>query len=679
VYINRAEDSHLQELALHQPITRGTKTRRPAFIACCAITLLLAGTATLWLFGQQTFGQQTPAPAPLSEPKYDVTVLKDVMIPMRDGVKLACDIYRPALNGKAVEGKFPVILERTPYGKDDSEDWERFFAHRGYVAIAQDIRGRFNSGGVWRPFRDDGDDGYDTAKWIGEQPWSDGGIGTVGTSYPGGMQHALALSNPPYLKAMIPADAMSDFGRYGVRHNGAFEMRWLNWILNIGGPNGSRAARNPETRQALLKLGEQVREYAKAMPLRSGTSPLHLNPEYESWLIEAMSHGDYDAFWKNAGADVVEHVAEYKDIPVYHLGGWYDSWGTQVANLNYVTLSKNKKSLQRLIMGPWTHGGRTESHAGEAEFGPEAAIDFDQFQLRWFDRWLKGTENGVDREPPVRIFVMGGGDAHKTREGRIFVGGYWREEHEWPLARAVVTPYYLHANGVLSPQKPASEAPGVYEFDPQHPVPTLGGNISSHNEPPSHHNSIERPGDSENFMEQGAYDQRCRPELWICDDARPLSARNDVLVFQTEPLDHDMEVTGRLIVKLWASSSAVDTDFTAKLVDVYPPNQDFPAGVDLNVGDSIVRARYRNSLEHAELMKPGEAYPFTIEMYPTSLVFQKGHRIRLDISSSNFPRFDVNPNTGEPLNDNRRSAVAVNTIYEDAQHPSQILLPLIPK
>jgi putative CocE/NonD family hydrolase len=658
---------------LHHPKASRTPIPRRVFVASCAITILLAGTATLWLFGQQT-----PTLAP-SDAKYDVTVLKDVMIPMRDGVKLACDIYRPALNGKVVEGKFPVILERTPYGKDDSESWERFFAHRGYVAIAQDIRGRFNSEGMWRPFRDDGNDGYDTAQWIGEQLWSDGGIGTVGTSYPGATQHELALSNPPYLKAMIPADAMSDVGRYGIRHNGAFEMRWMNWIFNIGGPEGSHAARNPETREALLKLGEQVREYAKAMPLRAGTSPLHLNPEYESWLVEAMSHGDYDAFWKNAGADVVEHVAEYKDIPVYHLGGWYDSWGTQVANLNYVTLSKNKKSLQRLIMGPWTHGGRTESYAGEAEFGPEAAIDFDQFQLRWFDRWLKGTQNGVDREPPVRIFVMGGGDAHKTREGRIFVGGHWREEHEWPLARTEVTPYYLHANGALSPQKPANEAPRVYEFDPQHPVPTLGGNISSHNAPLSNHNSIERPGDSENFMEQGAYDQRCRPQIWTCDDARPLSARNDVLVFQTEPLDHDLEVTGRLIVKLWASSSALDTDFTAKLVDVYPPNQDFPAGVDLNVGDSIVRARYRNSLEHAEMMKPGQVYPFTIEMYPTSLVFQKGHRIRLDISSSNFPRFDLNPNTGEPLNDNRRSAVAINTIYEDAQHPSQILLPVIPK
>jgi putative CocE/NonD family hydrolase len=613
-----------------------------------------------------------------SQPKYDVVVSKDVMVPMRDGVRLACDIYRPALNGTPAEGKFPVILERTPYGKDTAERWARFFVMRGYIAIGQDIRGRFHSEGAWRPFRDDGNDGYDTAQWIGAQPWSEGAIGTVGTSYPGGTQHALALSNPPYLKAMIPADAMSDFGRYGVRHNGAFELRWMNWILNIGGPEGSSAARNEATHQALLKLGEQVREYAKGMPLRAGATPLKLNPEYESWLLQAMSHGDYDDFWKNAGADVVEHVAEYKDIPVYHLGGWYDSWGSQVANLNYVTLSQHKKSLQRLIMGPWTHGGRTRSYAGEAEFGPEAAIDFDQFELRWFDRWLKGIDNGVDREPPVRIFVMGGGDAHRTPEGRIFVGGHWREEHEWPLARTVATPYYLHSNGLLSPQKPGSESPTAYEFDPRHPVPTLGGNISSHNAPPSRHNSIERPGDSGNLMEQGAYDQRCRPEIWMCEDTRPLSARNDVLVFQTEPFGQDMEITGRLIVKLWASSNAPDTDFTAKLIDVYPPNKDYPAGVDLNVGDSIVRARYRNSLEHAELMKVGEVYAFTIEMYPTSLVFQKGHRIRVDISSSNFPRFDVNPNTGEPLNDNRRWAITVNTIYHDAQHPSHILLPVIP-
>jgi len=613
-----------------------------------------------------------------SQPQYDVAVFKTVMVPMRDGVKLACDIYRPARNGVPVEGKFPVILERTPYGKLGVESWARYFVPRGYVAVGEDVRGRWDSEGTWRPFHNDGDDGYDTAAWLGQQPWFDGNLGTVGTSYPGGTQHALALANPPYLKAIIPADAMSDFGRFGVRHNGAFEMRWMNWIFNIGGPAGSQEARDPATQEALLRLGEQVREYARDMPLRRGTTPLQLIPEYEDWLLEAMSHGDYDDYWKRWGNDVVAHVAEYKDIPVYHMGGWYDSWGTQVANLNYVTLNKNLKSLQRLIMGPWTHGGRTHSFAGEAEFGSGAAIDFMQFELRWFDHWLKGIDNGVDHEPHVRIFVMGGGDGHRTAEGRIFAGGHWRNEHEWPLARAVDTSYYLHAQSGLSTEKPGAESPSTYQFDPRHPAPTIGGNISSHNAPATHHNTIERPGDSGNLMEQGAYDQRCRADFWMCDDTRPLSARNDVLVFETPVLRQDVEVTGRLIVKLWASSSAPDTDFTAKLVDVYPPNRDFPAGVDLNVADSIVRARYRNSPEHAELMTPGTVYPFTIEMYPTSLVFQKGHRIRVDVSSSNFPRFDVNPNTGEPLNDNRHWAVAVNTIYHDAEHPSQVVLPIVP-
>jgi len=592
------------------------------------------------------------------------------MIPMRDGVRLATDIYRPALDGRAALGKFPAILERTPYNKDGIERSARIFVSHGYIAIGQDVRGRYASEGSWRPHRDDVNDGYDTAKWIGEQPWSDCGIGTVGTSYPGGTQHALAISNPPYLKAMIPVDAMSDYGHYGIRHNGAFELRWLNWIFTIGNPNifttgsSSRSdpVRDPAARQALSRLPEQVRDYARGLPLRRGMTPLRLAPDYEAWLVEAMSHGDNDAFWKDMGASVVDHLAEYKDVPVYFVGGWYDSWGAQTANLNYAELSKIKKGPMRLIMGPWTHGGQTRSFAGEAEFGPEAALDFAAFQLRWFDRWLKGIPNGVDREAPVRIFVMGGGDGHKTPEGRIFVGGHWRDEPEWPLARTSSTPYYIRADGTLATEKPAQSTPTHFIFDPHHPVPTLGGNLSSEGI----------------LMFRGAGDQRCRKDFWLCEDERPLSARNDVLVFQTPPLQHDVEVTGRLIVKLWASSSAPDTDFTAKLIDVYPPNRDFPAGVDLNIADSIVRARYRDSLEKASLMTPGQVYQFTIEMYPTSLLFRRGHRIRLDISSSNFPRFDLYPNTGEPLNDNRRWAIADNAIYHDPQHPSHILLPVIP-
>jgi putative CocE/NonD family hydrolase len=585
---------------------------------------------------------------------------------MRDAVRLATDIHRPALNGVPAPGKFPVILERTPYGKDGgryggTSEWAQYFVTRGYVVVAQDVRGRYSSEGNWRPHGDDVNDGYDTAKWIGEQPWCDGNIGTAGTSYPGGTQHALAISNPPYLKAMIPVDAMSDYGRYGIRHNGAFELRWMNWIFNIGLPEGAHPARDPAVREALSQLGKQVREYAKGLPLRAGMTPLKLAPDYEAWLVEAMGHGDYDDYWKNMGASVVDHLAEYKDVPVYLVGGWYDSWGLQTANLNYVALSKSKKGPIRLIMGPWTHGGQTLTHAGEAEFGSEAALDFAAFHLRWFDRWLRGMDNGIDRGAPVRIFVMGGGDGHKTPEGRIFVGGHWRDEREWPLARAVKTPYYLQADSSLSTEPPRDSPPTHYLFDPHHPVPTLGGNISSNGE----------------LMFAGAADQRCRADFWVCEDTRPLSARNDVLVFQTPPLDHDVEVTGRLMVRLWASSSAPDTDFTAKLVDVYPPTADFPAGVDLNVADSIVRARYRDSLEKATLMKPDAIYTFSIEMYPTSLIFKRGHRIRLDVSSSNFPRFDVNPNTGEPLNNNRRWAAADNVIYHDPQHPSSIVLPIV--
>lgn len=601
---------------------------------------------------------------------YGIVEAKNVMVVMRDGVKLATDIYRPARNAQPIDGKFPVILMRTPYNKESTPQIANTLVPHGYVVVLQDVRGRYQSEGHWRPHTDDPNDGFDTAVWIGAQPWCDGGIGTIGSSYAGATQHALAISNAPYLKAMIPRNAMSDYGRYGVRHNGAFELRFFNWVFTLGNATGTpdalpaakRAAANPAAAGSLVDMGNQVRDYVRALPLRKDTTPLKFAPDYESWLIDAMSHGDYDDFWKNSGASVVDHLTEYKDVPEYHTTGWYDSWGTQVANMNFVELRKNKKSLQRLIVGPWIHSSENLSYAGEAQFTDDAALDLTAFTLRWFDHWLKGIDNGVDREPPVRIYVMGGGDAHKTSQGRIFVGGHWRDEQEWPLARTAPTPYYLHANGLLSPEKPAADQPITYEFDPRNPVPTIGGNVSSQG----------------TLMFQGAADQRCRLDFWLCSDSKPLSARNDVLVFQTPPLTSDLEVTGRLIVKLWASSKSLDTDFTAKLVDVYPPNADFPNGVDLNIADSIVRARYHGGFGKAELLTPGQPYELTIEMYPTSLVFQRGHRIRLDISSSNFPRFDVNPNTGEPLNNNRRSQVAENTIYLDGKRPSRVILPIIP-
>jgi uncharacterized protein len=626
-----------------------------------------------------TAGPASPARAAVADPPKatpgsagpEATVTLDVMVPMRDGVRLATDVYRPAHPPPGTDGRFPVILMRTPYNKADAAAaLVPVFVPYGYAVVIQDVRGRYHSEGRWRPIRDDPDDGFDTALWIGTQAWSNRSIGTVGTSYAGATQHALAIAGAPYVKAMIPRNAMSDFGLYGVRHHGAFELRWFNWILTMGNATGSPYALQAAvgggggsaSTSALADLGVHVRDYVRSLPLRPGTTPLKFAPDYEAWLVEAMGHGAYDGFWKDAGSSVVDHIPEYKDIPVYHVTGWYDSWSLQVANLNFVLLTKAKKSLQRLIVGPWIHSRESLTYAGEAQFTQDSALDLPSFQRRWFDHWLKGVDNGVDREPPVRIYVMGGGDAHKTQEGRIFVGGHWRDEHEWPLARTVYTPYYMHAGGFLSPEKPAREHPTAYLFDPLNPVPTLGGNVSSQ-------------GD---LMFQGAADQRGHAGFWLTPDTRPLSARNDILVFQTRLLAGDIEVTGRLIVKLWASSNARDTDFTVKLIDVYPPNPDFPAGIDLNIADGIVRARYRDNLDHEEFLEPGKPYEFTLEMYPTSLVFKGGHRIRLDVSSSNFPRFDVNPNTGEPLNDNRRWQTAENTIYTDNAHPSRLVLPVIP-
>jgi uncharacterized protein len=605
-------------------------------------------------------GVAAQAPQPAVSPDY--VLERDVMVPMRDGVRLATDLYIPADNGVRRSGRFPAIMERTPYNKQVSSPlWAQFYVKHGYVCIAQDTRGRHNSEGVWHMMTDDVADGRDTAAWIVSQPWSDGGFGTLGTSYPGGTQHALALSDPPGLKTMVPVDAVSNAGYFGMRYGGAFELRFMNWIFTMGAPVGSRAARDPGTRTVLEETGRHVREYLNNLPVRTGNTPIRLAPEYEQWLVEAMSHGDNDAYWKQPGFGVVDQISKYKDVPVYLVGGWYDSWARQTT-MNYMALSKAQKSPQKVIMGPWIHGAHNRAAHGQVDFGPAAVIDGLAFRLRWFDRWLKGVQNGAENDPPVRIFVMGGGSEAKVEEERHLHGGVWRDEREWPLARTRFTPYYLQPDGSLSAERPdAASAHTSYDFDPRNPVPTIGGNTSS----------------AVGMMLQGAWDQKCGDHVWNCRDALPLSARRDVLVFMTTPLVTDVEVTGPIDVKLWASSTAPDTDFTAKLIDVHPPTADFPAGIDMNLEDGILRARYRNALDKPELLKPGAIYEITIQLYPTSNLFKAGHRIRLDISSSNFPRFDVNPNTGEPLNDHRRMVTATNTIYHDAPHPSHILLPII--
>jgi len=601
----------------------------------------------------QRFRASDPAP---------YVVAKNVMVPMRDGVRLATDIYYPARDGARLEGKLPAILERTPYNKDGSLAYLLPFVSHGYVVVCQDTRGRYASEGVWHMMTDDVNDGYDTAQWLVRQPWSDGGFAMIGTSYVGGTQHAMAETDPPGLKALIPVDAVANAGYFGMRNGGAFELRFFNWVFTLGAPQGSREARDPATHTALEETGKHVREFLSQLPLRKDTTPLKLAPEYEDWLVFALGHGQNDSYWKQPGFDVVDETNRYKDVPVYLVGGWYDSWALQTT-MSYMALARAKHGPVKIILGPWIHGQHMHHAHGETDFGSQAAINSEAFHLRWYDHWLKGADNGVEREAPVKIFVMGGGSEQKTAEGFHLHGGVWRDEQEWPLARTRWTPYYLRADGALSTEKPPEpSSSSSYDFDPRNPVPTIGGNISSGN----------------GIMLQGAWDQRCSEAVWNCNNHLPLSARRDVLVFMTPPLEQNVEVTGPIDVKLWVSSSAPDTDFTAKLIDVHPPSSDFPAGMDMNLEDGILRARFRGSLEHAEMMQPGQVYAVTIHLYPTSNLFVKGHRIRLDISSSNFPRFDVNPNTGEPLNANRRLVVATNTIYHDREHPSQVILPIIP-
>lgn len=594
----------------------------------------------------------------------DYVVEKDIMVAMRDGVRLATDVYRPAVDGTAQSEPLPVILSRLPYNKDGQASSAKYFATHGYVFVAQDTRGRYKSEGVWHMLTDDGPDGVDCAAWIGKQPWSNGKIGMIGTSYYGGTQHAMAMAGAPELKTVIPVDAMANMGRQSIRNAGAFELRFWNWIfLNAG--RGSRASHDPPTAEALSQMADQRFAYLEHLPTRRGMTPLRLSPEYEDWLISAMEHGENDEFWDQN--NIVGAPEKYKDIPVYLVSGWYDSWGGNTT-ATYSALSDTIKGPVYLIMGPWIHGKQAGWTHGQVDFGKAASVG-DQWAWRqqWYDHWLKGIDNAVGKKDPfktpVRIFVMGTGDGSKDGKGRLQHGGYWRNEHEWPLERAQATDFYLHADGGLSLEKSTDPtAVTRYQFDPQDPVPTIGGNVSSGND----------------ILLQGGWNQKGGQHVWNFQHPIPLSARKDVLVFQSEPLEKDLEVTGEIEVRLFASSSAVDTDFTAKLIDVYPPSEDWPAGFDLNIGDGIVRARFRESLKKEVLMTPGEPYEFTIKLYPTSNVFKKGHRIRVDISSSNFPRFDVNPNTGEPLNRNRMTKVAEQTIYHDAAHPSRIVLPIIP-
>lgn len=588
--------------------------------------------------------------------RHTIVEQKDVMVPMRDGTKLAADIYLPARNGKVIEGRHPVLLSRTPYGKTSSV--AKHYVPHGYVVVLQDTRGRGKSEGTWRWMVDDRQDGYDAIEWLAAQPWSNGKIGMMGCSYVGATQHLAAMTQPPHLTTLIPSNPSINHGIGSVIYGGTFRLRIINWMLG-NAAKGSAQSQDPAVKEFLEGQASNWHHYMNHLPIRRGLTPLRIVPEYETMLVEMLEHRRNDGYWDFS--NIIDHVDDHKDLPVFMVGGWYDLFSSSTTE-TYMALKRGKKSPVHLIMGPWPHCSSKRSHA-QVDFGPDANVDMNTVNRTWFDRWLKDDENGFARNAPfrssARLFVMGTGDGHKTEDGKIFHGGYWRDESDYPLPDAVPTRFHLQPGGALALSPPRQGAHSTtFEFDPKNPVPTIGGCIVGSG--------------------AGAWNQWGGPHVWNSTAAMPLSMRNDILVFMTPPLEEDMEVIGPVSVKLWASSSAVDTDFTAKLIDVYPSSRDFPAGFDLIMGDGIIRARHRNSDKEEHLMKPGEICEFTIKVDPCSNVFKKGHRIRVDISSSNFPRFDVNPNSGEPANNNRRTITAVNTVYHDRAHPSHIVLPLMP-
>jgi len=570
--------------------------------------------------------------ASAAEP-YEITVERGTAVTMRDGTVLRADIYRPK-----VEGRFPVLLQRTPYNKSGEADFGFEAAAHGYVGGVQDVRGRYTSEGEWYPFKHESQDGYDTVEWAASLPYSNGKVGMFGGSYVGATQMLTAIAHPPHLAGICPVVTASNYHDGWTYQGGAFEQ-WFNesWTSGLAQDTLNRA----------VQKRTNAMEGAWNLPLASyplfnveePSSPASLTASLAPYFLDWLAHPSYDEYWKRWSIE--DHYSEIT-VPALTIAAWYDIFQGGALR-NYMGMkakagnaaAREGQRLQVVIGG---HAGSGRK-IGDVDFGPAAArFDEEPFTLRWYDFLLKGIENEFAKGKRVKIFVMG------TNE--------WREENDWPLARARSTKYFLHsaesanslrANGRLSTKAPGSEPSDYYVYDPASPVATIGGPLCC---------------DSQH-LKPGPRDQR------------PNEARDDVLIFSTAPLARDFEVTGPVSLELYAKSSAVDTDFTAKLVDVWPD------GFAQNLTEGIVRGRYRESQEKAQLMNPGQVYKFSVDLWATSNVFRKGHILRLEVSSSNFPRFDRNLNNGEDAECARRSVTATNTIYHDAQHPSALILPVV--
>jgi uncharacterized protein len=568
---------------------------------------------------------------------FAVKVERDVPATMRDGVILRADIYRPDSIGT-----FPVLLKRTPYnkmGSGNDVDFAYKAASRGYIVIMQDVRGRYTSEGEWYPFVHELEDGYDTVEWSAALTYSDGRVGMWSGSYVGATQMLAAISHPPHLAGICPVVTASDYYENWTYQGGAFEQ-WFNesWTTGLAQDTLNRfiqKASNARRGESVLPLSDYPVFNLPTPGSVNATTPL-LAQYFLDWLM----HPAFDEYWKRISIEA--HFADIR-VPALHIAAWYDIFlGGSLRNYQGLKLhagtQEARKGQQLLVtIGGHAGGGRK---IGEVDYGLEA-LKFDETEitLRWYDFLFKGIKNDFASTKPVKIFVMG--------------LNQWREEDDWPLSRANNTKYFLHSrgpansssgSGTLSTSIPTSESPDKFTYDPAMPVPTVGGPLCCDGA----------------HLAPGPIDQRT------------VESRNDVLVYSTPPLDHDLEVTGPIRLELFASSSAVDTDFTAKLVDVSPD------GTAINLTEGILRARFRDSHEFSTPLVEGKIYPFSIDLWATSNVFRVGHRIRLEISSSNFPRFDRNLNNGKSAATSAKLVIATNTILHDATHPSALTLPVVP-
>ncbi len=571
----------------------------------------------------------------LAADSFAVTIEAGVPLKLRDGIVLFADVYRP--NEK---GRFPVLLQRTPYNKSGKLAYETNFglkaAARGYVVIIQDVRGRYSSEGEWYPFRHESEDGYQTVEWAAALPYSNGKVGMFGGSYVGATQLLAAIVHPPHLAGICPMITASDYHNGWVYQGGAFEQ-WFSesWTSILAQDTLNRdVQKDTDAMREISQL--PLATYSPfRLPLAGGDLTASLAPYFLDWL----DHPNRDSYW--TGWSIEDHYGDIT-VPALTVAGWYDLF--QGGSLrNYVGLKERAgteaaRRGQRLLIIPGGHAGYGRK-IGDIDFGA-AAAEYDESDviLRWYDYLLKGDQNEFAKEKPVKIFVMGINE--------------WREEDDWPLPQSHVTKYFLHSggnansvrgNGSISTQAPGLETADQYVYDPSHPIPTLGGALCC--------DSV--------HLKPGPRDQR------------PIELRQDVLIYSTTPFAQDLEITGPVSVELYAKSSAPDTDFTAKLVDVSPD------GFARNLTEGIIRARYRLSEARPEFMNPGQIYKFEIDLSSTSNVFRKGHVLRLEIGSSNFPRFDRNLNTGEDIKFASRFVPATNAIYHDAQHSSAILLPIV--